>query len=247
MITNRNSGTSVDEIAEGIYRISTPVTFVPGGFTFNQYLVKDEEPLLFHTGLRKMFPLVREAIGAVLPIERLRHIAFSHFEADECGALNEFLAVAPKAMPLCGQIAAMVSVNDIADRPPRALEDGESLSLGTHLVRWFATPHLPHAWECGFLMEENTKTLLCGDLFTQGGADHPALTENDILEPSEAFRAHMDYYSHTKNPGAMIERLAAMQPTTLACMHGAAWRGDGARLLRSLGARLEQQRVSAQD
>ena len=234
MITNRDTGTSIDEIAEGIYRISTPVTGIPGGFTFNQYLVKDEEPFLFHTGLRKMFPLVCEAIGTILPIEQMRHIAFSHFEADECGALNEFLGVAPNATPLCGQIAAMVSVNDVADRPARALEDGEILSIGAHSVRWFATPHLPHAWECGFLMEEKTKTLFCGDLFTQGGADHPALTEKDILGPSESFRAQLDYYSHTRNARAMLEKLASAKPTTLACMHGSAWKGDGAQLLRAL-------------
>lgn len=240
MITNRESGTTIDEIAQGIYRISTPVTVVPGGFTFNQYLIVDDEPLLFHTGLRHLFPLVREAVGAVMPVERLRHVSFSHYEADECGALNEFLAAAPQAAPLCGKIAAIVSIGDMADRPPRAMEDGETVSLGRHQVRWLATPHLPHAWECGFLMEETTRTLLCGDLFTQGGADHRPLTDSDILEPSEAFRGHMDYYSHTKNAGAMIERLAATQPTTLACMHGAAWRGDGAQLLRALGERLER-------
>jgi flavorubredoxin len=239
MITNRDSGTSIDEIADRIYRISTPVTVVPGGFTFNQYLIVDEEPLLFHTGLRHLFPLVREAIAAVLPVERLRHIAFSHYEADECGALNEFLGAAPHAVPLCGRIAAIVSVGDMADRAPRALEDGEEISLGAHRLRWFATPHLPHAWECGFLMEETSRTLLCGDLFTQGGANHPPVTEADILGPSESFRAQMDYYSHTRNARAMIERLAAAQPTTLACMHGAAWRGDGARLLRALGDCLE--------
>ena len=240
MITNKDSGTSIDEIADGVHRISTPVSVVPGGFTFNQYLIVDEEPLLFHTGLRRMFPLVREAIAAVTPVERLRYVAFSHYEADECGALNEFLAIAPNAVPLCGRIAALVSVADIADRAPRALEDGEELSLGRHRVRWFATPHLPHAWECGFLAEETTRTLLCGDLFTQGGAEHPALTEADILEPSEAFRAHLDYYSHTKNAGPMIERLAATKPAILACMHGAAWRGDGSQLLRALGERLER-------
>lgn len=239
MITNPESGTSIDEIADGIHRISTPVSVVPGGFTFNQYLIVDDEPLLFHTGLRRMFPLVREAIAAVMPVERLRWIAFSHYEADECGSLNEFLGVAPNAAPLCGKIAALVSVHDIADRPPRAMEDDEALMLGRHRVRWFATPHLPHAWECGFLAEETTRTLLCGDLFTQGGAAHPPLTENDILEPSEAFRSHLDYYSHTKNAAAMIERLAATQPTTLACMHGPAWRGDGAQLLRALGNRLQ--------
>ena len=239
MITNRESGTRIDEIAQGVYRISTPVSVVPGGFTFNQYLVVDDEPLVFHTGLRRMFPLVREAISAVMPIERLRYVSFSHYEADECGAINEFLAAAPNAVPLCGQIAAIVSIGDVADRPPRAMDDGETVPLGAHSVRWFATPHLPHAWECGFLMEETTRTLLCGDLFTQGGATHAPLTEDDILEPSEAFRGQLDYYSHTKNAGGMIERLAGLRPTTLACMHGAAWRGDGARMLRALGARLD--------
>jgi len=238
MITNRQSGTTIDEIAGGIYRISTPVSVVPGGFTFNQYLIVDEQPILFHTGPRRMFPLVREALESVLPVDRLRYVSFSHYEADECGSLNEFLAVAPQAEPLCGRIAALVSIGDIADRPPRAMDDNERLSLGTHVVRWFDTPHLPHAWECGFLMEETTGTLLCGDLFTQGGADHVPLTESDILEPSEAFRGRMDYYSHTKHADKMIERLAAMQPTTMACMHGPAWRGDGAALLRALGARL---------
>jgi flavorubredoxin len=239
MITNGDSATTIDEIAGGIYRISTPVTVVPGGFTFNQYLITGEQPLLFHTGPRRMFPLVREAIRAVLPVEKLRYISFSHYEADECGALNEFLAVSPNAVPLCGSIAALVSIGDVADRAPRALADNERLSLGTYTVRWFDTPHLPHAWECGFLMEETTSTLLCGDLFTQGGADHPAITESDILEPSEAFRAAMDYYSHTKNAKQMIERLARMEPKILACMHGAAWRGDGSALLRELGKRLD--------
>lgn len=234
MITNRDSGTSVHEIADGIYRISTPVTIPGGGFSFNQYLIVDDEPLIFHTGLRKMFPLVREAVASILPPERLRHVAFSHVEADECGSLNEWLAAAPRSVPLCGTVAAMVSIDDLADRPPRALADGESISLGTHRVRWFDTPHLPHAWECGFLMEERTGTLLCGDLFTQGGADNPPVTEADILGPSEAFRHAMDYFSHTRNAREMLERLAAARPTTLACMHGSAWRGDGATLLRAL-------------
>lgn len=233
-ITNKQSGTSVDEVADGIYRISTPVTIPGGGFSFNQYLIVDDEPLIFHTGPRRMFPLVREAVASVLPPERLRHIAFSHVEADECGSLNEWLAVAPRSAPLCGSIAAMVSIDDLADQPPRALADGELLSLGKRAVRWFDTPHLPHGWECGFLMEERTGTLLCGDLFTQGGADNPAVTESDILAPSEAFRHAMDYFSHTKNARPMLERLAAAGPTTLACMHGSAWRGDGAKLLRAL-------------
>jgi flavorubredoxin len=234
-ITNAQSGTNVHEIADGLYRINTPVTEgVPRGFSFNQYLIVDDEPLIFHTGPRKMFPLVHEAVASVLPVERLRHIAFSHVEADECGSLNEWLAVAPHSSPLCGTVAAMVSISDLADRPPRPLADGETLLLGKHLVRWFDTPHLPHSWECGYLLEESTRTLLCGDLFTQGGADNPAVTESDILGPSEAFRREMDYFSHTKNAAQMIERLAAAAPITLACMHGSAWRGDGAALLRAL-------------
>lgn len=233
-ITNKHSGTSVHEVAEGIYRISTPVSTPGGGFSFNQYLVVDDEPLLFHTGPRRMFALVHEAVGSVLPPRRLRHIAFSHVEADECGSLNEWLAAAPHAAPLCGSVAAMVSISDLADRPPRPLADGELLSLGKHSVRWHDTPHLPHAWECGFLMEERTRTLLCGDLFTQGGADNPPITESDILGPSEAFRHGMDYFSHTRNARQMLEKLALASPTTLACMHGSAWHGDGAKLLRAL-------------
>ncbi len=240
-ITNEQSGTNVHEIADGIYRVNTPVTLEGGvGFSFNQYLLADDEPLLFHTGPRKMFPLVREAVASILPVERLRYVAFSHVEADECGSLNEWLAVAPHSSPLCGTVAAMVSINDLADRAPHALADGEVLSLGKHAVRWFDTPHLPHAWECGFLMEEGTSTLLCGDLFTQGGADLPALTGSDILAPSEAFRHQMDYFSHTRNARAMLERLASAAPATLACMHGSAWRGDGAQLLRALADALSR-------
>jgi len=187
-----------------------------------------------------MFPLVREAVASVLPVSRLRYIAFSHVEADECGSLNEWLAVAPQSSPLCGTVAALVSISDLADRPPRALADAEKLCLGKHAVRWFDTPHLPHAWECGFLMEEETRTLLCGDLFTQGGADLPAITESDILGPSEATRHVMDYFSHTKHARRMLERLASAGPTTLACMHGSAWRGDGANLLRALADALSE-------
>lgn len=236
------SGTTIDEIADRIYRISTPVDIPGGGFSFNQYLIDDDAPLLFHTGLRKLFPVVSEAVGHIMPLERLRYISFSHFEADECGALNEFLAVSPQAEPLCGQVAALVSVSDYADRPAHALNDGEELALGQHRVRWFDTPHLPHAWECGFLFEAETATLLCGDLFTQGGSHNAALTTHDILAPSEDFRRRMDYFSHTKNARAMLERLAALQPGTLACMHGSAWQGDGAALLRALADTAERDR-----
>lgn len=235
-VTNTQFGTNVHEVADGIYRINTPVFMAggPGGFSFNQYLILDDEPLLFHTGPRKMFGLVREAVASILPVERLRHIAFSHVEADECGSLNDWLADAPQASPLCSRVAAMVSIDDMADRPARALADGETLPLGRHVLRWFDAPHVPHGWECGFLMEDNTRTLLCGDLFTQPGSEHPALTESDILEPSEAFRQAIDYYAHGPNTRAVIERLAAAGPTTLACMHGSAWHGDGAKLLSAL-------------
>ena len=240
MITNTQTGTNVVEIAEHIYRINTPLDVVPGGFSFNQYLIADDEPLLYHTGMRKLFPLVSEAAARVLPLEWLRYVAFSHVEADECGALNQWLAAAPLAVPVCGRIAAMTSIEDLADRAPRVMSDGERLTLGHHTVEWFDTPHLPHGWECGLMMERETRTLLCGDLFTQPGANTPALTESDILEPSEALRAGLDYFAHARNTRAMLERLAATEPQTLACMHGSAWRGDGARLLRTLADRLDE-------
>jgi len=240
MQTNQQSSTRIDEIANGIYRISTPVPpeAIPGGFTFNQYLVKDDSPMLYHTGPRKMFPLIQEAINAVLPVNSLRYIAFSHYEADECGSLNDFLQVSPMAEPLCSKIAKMVSIDDIAIRPARALSDFEELSLGTHNIRWIDTPHFPHGWECGHLFETTTKTLFCGDLFTQGGHEHEPLTTNDILEPSENMRAALDYFSQTKRVHELAEKLALTSPRLLACMHGAAWQGDGAKLLRQLAGRL---------
>jgi len=239
MITNTASGTNLHEIASGIYRINTPVEIAGGlGFNFNQYLVVDEEPLLFHTGPRRMFPLVVREGNVAQPLERLRYVAFSHYEADECGSLNEFLAAAPAAAAVCGQVAAMVSVNDIATRPARALADGEILRTGRHAFKWLDTPHVPHGWECGFMMEMETRTLLCGDLFTQGGDGSVAVTDGDILSPSEAFRRAMDYYAHAPQTGATLERLAREQPQVLACMHGSAWRGDGAALLRALASSL---------
>jgi flavorubredoxin len=222
----RDHATSVDEIADGIYRINTPIA-IPGagGFSFNQYLIVDDAPLLFHTGPRRLFPVVREAIARVMPVERLRHLAFAHFEADECGALNEFLAVAPQAEPVCSQVA---------DRPAHALADGEVLPIGTHRLRWIDAPHLPHGWENGYMFEEATGTLLCGDLFTQPGSTSPALTDGDILGPSEAFRKAMDYYAHARDTAALFAKVAATRPRTLACMHGSAWHGDGAALINAL-------------
>ncbi len=239
MITNPDSRTNVHEIVSGIYRINTPIA-IPNGpaFNFNQYLIADDEPLLFHTGPRKMFPLVVEAIGKILPVKNLRYIALSHFEADECGALNEFLSAAPNSVPVCSKTAAMVSVNDFADRPAKALGDGETLSLGKHTVRWYDTPHMPHGWEAGLMMDLQTRTLLCGDLFTQGGGGETPVTESDILGPSEAFRSQMDYYAHCPNTQAILERLAGELPEVLACMHGSAYRGNGAVALRALGESL---------
>ena len=232
--------TRIDEIADGIYRISTPIppAAMPGGFTFNQFLIADDEPLLYHTGLRKIFPDVRAALERVLPVAKLRHVALSHYEADECGTLNDFLRLAPKAAPLCSEVAKMVSVDDVSERPARAMKDGEELALGRHRVRWLSTPHLPHAWECGHLFESTTRTLFCGDLFTQLGDRHEPVTEKDILEPSEAARGAFDYYANPRNQRALFDKLARLEPTTLACMHGASYRGDGAKLLNALARTL---------
>jgi len=240
MNTNSHSGTNVHEIADGIYRINTPVALPdgPGKFNFNQYLIVDDAPLLFHSGLRQLFPLVSEAVARILPLASLRYVALSHFEADECGALNDFLTAAPSAEAVCGQIGAMVSVGDYAIRPPRALADNEELTLGKHTVRWLDTPHVPHAWDCGLMHETSTRTFFCGDLFTQGGPGDVALTEGDILGPSEAFRKPLDYFAHAPQTQQTLARLAKLAPTTLACMHGSAWRGDGQALLEALAATL---------
>jgi flavorubredoxin len=238
MITNTEAGTNIAEIAEGIYRINTPVPppVIPGGFSFNQYLILDDEPLLFHTGPRRMFDLVSEAIQKVMDIQKLRYVGLSHFEADECGSLNDFLHAAPNAQPLCGRIAAMTSINDMADRAPKVLADDEQLSLGKHTIRWFDTPHMPHGWECGLMLEEATRTFLCGDLFTQPGPGAVPLVETDIWGPSEALRQKLDYYSHSAASGQILKRLAEHDPASLACMHGSAWHGDVPKLLLQLAA-----------
>ena len=241
MITNSDTGTNIHEIADGIYRINTPVDLPgdAGKFNFNQYLIVDDEPMLFHTGPRQLFPLVSGAINAVIPLQSLKFIGVSHFEADECASLNDLLAAAPESEAVCGGIAAMVSLGDFADRPPRALADGEILSLGKHNMRWLDTPHTPHGWDCGLMMDETTATFFCGDLFTQGGPGCTPLTEADILGPSEEFRGQMDYFAHGPQTRQTLERIALMTPGTLACMHGSAWRGDGAGLLRALADSLE--------
>lgn len=241
MITNQETGTRIDEVEAGIYRICTPLDVIPGGFTFNSYLIVDEEPLLFHTGFRKLFPITLEAIGKVMPVEKLRWLGGSHFESDEFGALNDFLAAAPGATPFGSEVGVLTSLNDYASRPARGLGNGEEFSLGSHRLRWLYTPHIPHGWDCGVLFDLSTQTLLCGDLFTQPGANMSAVTESEILTASEAMRGMMDYYSHATSTSAILERLARLQPSMLACQHGSAYRGDGAALLRELSATIERE------
>ena len=240
MITNQETGTRVDEVAAGIYRICTPLDIIPGGFTVNSYLVTGDEPLLFHTGYRKLFPLTLEAIRKVVPVEKLRWIGGSHFEGDEFGALNDFLTAAPGATPFGSEIGVLTSLNDFASRPTRGLGDGEEFSIGSRRMKWFYTPHVPHGWDCGILFDLSTKTLLCGDLFTQPGANMPPVTESEVLTPSEAMRGMMDYYAHATSTSAILERLAGLRPSMLACQHGSAYRGDGAALLRELAATIER-------
>lgn len=232
---------SIHPIAADTYRINIALPdLMPGGFSFNQYLVVDEMPLLFHTGPKRLFALVRAQIETVLPVSRLRYIAFSHVEGDECGSLPEFLAAAPQSRPVCSQVAAMTSISDLVDTNPLTMADGQNLSLGRHQLVWQSTPHLPHGWECGFFFDETTRTLFCGDLFTQPGLGERPLVSDDILATSEAFRRQMDYFSHSRDTPRMIEKLASLQPDVLACMHGSAWSGDGAGLLRRLGESLAQ-------
>jgi flavorubredoxin len=245
MITNNETGTRVDEIADGIYRICTPLDIIPGGFTFNSYLIADDEPLLFHTGYKKLFPVTVEAVGKVLPPEKLRWVGGSHFEGDEFGALNEMLMVAPGASPFGSEIGVLTSLNDFGVRPARGLQDGEEFSTGKHRLQWLYTPHVPHGWDCGVLYDHSTATLMCGDLFTQPGAAPAPVTESEILSASEGMRGMMDYYAHATSTTAILERLAGLRPSMLACQHGSAYRGDGAALLRELAGKIETGSTSA--
>jgi len=227
--------TRVSEIADGIYRLSTfvPEIAPPAGFSFNQFLILGDEPLLFHTGLRKMFPLALDAVRRVIAPERLRWIGFGHYEADECGAMNEWLAVAPHAKVAHGQTGCLVSLNDMADRAPRVLADGEVIDLGGKKVRYIDTPHIPHGWDAGVMLEESTGTMLCGDLFTQLG-DGPALTEGDVVGPAIAAEDLFKYSSLNPGMGTTIRGLAGFAPRKLALMHGPSFAGDCAGALRAL-------------
>jgi flavorubredoxin len=238
--------TRIDEIAPNIYRLSTFVAAVapPAGFTFNQFLLLGDEPLLYHTGQRMLFPSVRAAVERLMPVERLRWISFGHFESDECGALNDWLAAAPGAQAAHGLLGCDVSLHDFAARPPRALADGETIDLGGLRVRHIDTPHVPHCWDAGILFEETTGTLLCGDLFTQIG-DRAALVDDDIVGPAIAAEDLFGYSSLSPNMGATIRALAPLAPTTLALMHGPSFRGDGAAALQALAEDYDRRRAAA--
>jgi flavorubredoxin len=228
--------TRINEIADGIYRLSTFVPDIapPAGFTINQFIVMGEEPLMFHTGLRRMFARNREALARLIAPERLRWITFGHFEADECGAMNEWLAVAPNAQLAHGKTGCSLSINDQADRPPRIMADGEVIDLGRgKRVRYVDTPHTPHGWDAGVLLEESTGTLMCGDLFTQIG-DGPALTGGDVVTPAIAAEDMFQYSCLNPRMGTTIRALSNLAPRTLALMHGPSFAGDGAAALRAL-------------
>ena len=227
----------VDEIGPDLYRISE---FVPEfQLQFNHFLVNDDEPLLFHTGLKGMFPAVKEAVATVIDPAKIRHIGFSHFESDECGALNHWLEASPEAEPVCSMLGALVSVNDFAIRPAQGLADGETFSTGKYRFRLCRTPHLPHGWDAAVLFEETNKTLLCSDLFHQVG-DVEALTQTDVVGRCEAALKEYqagplaDYAPYTHYTAALFEKLARLKPDRLAIMHGSSFEGDGERALNEL-------------
>jgi flavorubredoxin len=226
--------TRIDEIADGIFRLSTFVPDIgPTGFTFNQFVINDDEPLLFHTGPKAMFPLVSSAIETITPLTGLRWITFGHLEADECGAMNLFLSAAPHAEIAHGALGCMVSLNDLADRPPVALADGQQLALGAHTVTHFDTPHVPHAWEARVLYEQSTRTLLCGDLGTQLG-DPAALTTDDIVEAAGQAEDLFGATCLTPQTAPTIRKVAELESTTLAPMHGSSYHGDTKTALHAL-------------
>ena len=227
--------TRIDEIADGIFRLSTFIPQVPPtGLAFNQFLILGDEPLLFHTGMRGLFPLVREAVGKVMPVQKLRWISFGHYEADECGSMNDWLAAAPNAQIAHGMTAVGVSLNDMADRAPRMLKHDEVIDLGGKRVRYLDTPHVPHGWEAGLMYEETTGTLLSGDLFTSYG-EHPAWTDKDIVGPAIASEDIANYSALNPAMGTTLRKLAELKPRTIALMHGPAYQGDGAAALMALG------------
>ena len=236
--------TKVQEVAAGIYRLSTFVSQIapPAGFTFNQFLALGDDALLFHCGPRWMFPLVSEAVKRVVPLARLRWITFGHVESDECGAMNQWLAAAPQAQVAHGALGCEISINDLADRPPRALKEAEGIDLGGKVLRFIGTPHVPHNWEAGLYFEETTGTLLAGDLLTHVG-DGPALTDKDVVGPALAAEAMFHATCLSPATAPTLESLAKLNPRTLALMHGSSVTGDCAAALRGLGAGYERLRL----
>jgi flavorubredoxin len=232
--------TRIDEIAAGLFRFSTFVPHIapPAGFTFNQFLVMGEQPLLFHLGHRKTFPLTAAAVSRVLPLEKLRWLSFGHVEADECGAMNEWLAAAPNAEVVHGMIGARVSIDDMADKPARTVDDDEVLDIGGRRLRFIATPHVPHGWEAGVFFEETTNTLLCGDLFTHSG-NGAAVVESDVVGPAMEAEDLFGASSLSPVTGATLRKLAALRPSTLALMHGSSFHGDGGAALKELAGRYD--------
>jgi flavorubredoxin len=228
---------AIKEIAPDLYRISTYVPEID--LQFNQFLIKDDEPLLFHTGMNALFPSVLEAVSSLIDPSGLRWIGFSHFEADECGSLNEWLQMAPAAQPVCSMIGALVSINDFAIRPALGMTDGEVLNTGKHSFRFAQTPHVPHCWEAGLLFEQTQGTLLSSDLFHQSGDVEP-LTESDVT--GRARKTLVDYQAgpmanympYTKQTDSILQKLADLRPRTIAPMHGSAYVGDGERAIRDL-------------
>jgi flavorubredoxin len=239
--------TRVHEIADRIYRLSTFVPDIgPTGFTFNQFLVDADEPLLFHAGLRAMFPSVSSALASVVPLDRLRWVTFGHLEADECGSMNLLLAAAPNAEVAHPFMGCMVSVNDLADRPPRPLGPDETLDLGGKRVRSIDTPHVPHGWDAHVFYEETTGTLLCGDLLSQVG-DGPAVTSDAIVEAAVQTEDMFQPTCFTPNTAPTIRKLAELQPTTLAIMHGSSYNGDCTQALVALADDCERRMAVALD
>jgi flavorubredoxin len=227
----------ITEIAPNVYRVSVYVPEI--NLQFNHFLVNDDEPLLFHTGLRGMFPLVREAVSKLIDPAAIRHIGFSHFESDECGALNSWLEIAPRAQPVCGLVGALVSVNDFAIRPARVLTRDDTFSTGKHRFRFIPTPHVPHGWDAGVMLEETQGTLFCSDLFHQWGDPEP-LTRDSLIERARAALLESEagpfanYVPYTHHTGRILEELASYQTRTLATMHGSSFEGDAADQIREL-------------
>ncbi len=227
-------GTRIDEIADRIYRVSTFVPDIgPTGFTFNQFLIDADDPAIFHTGPRAMFPVVSEAVASVLPLERLRWVMFGHLEADECGAMNLFLAAAPRAQVAHTAIGCMVSVNDLADRTPEPIANNGTIDLGGRRIRSIDTPHVPHGWDAHVIYEETTGTLFCGDLLTQVG-DGPALTAGDLIGPAGQAEDMFGATCLTPQTAPTVRRLADLNATTLAIMHGSSYNGDAGKALHAM-------------